>query len=121
MSWTPVNLYDAAIRQRLLAEIVESDADILLLVENTEETVWYAACRVGTDIRGVVIYLELADADEDSCLVKIVEEEEGPIALGAPHDILDQLSPTTNPTATQWREACRKANLGARIIQPYSR
>ncbi len=78
MPWSVINVYEAAIRFHLQADFVESNADILALVEDPDDSVWYAACRVGDSVCGFVVYSDVAHRDRDLCMVKIVLEDEGP-------------------------------------------
>ena len=66
----------------------------------------YAAAR-GLDgvIHGYVILVE--PCGNGDAWVKYMDEGMGPYRYDAPAKVLDALSPTTDPTALEWRAACR--------------
>lgn len=121
MSWTGFQVSESeieeAVRERLVAELVEDKHAILELAASEEGDYWYAACQVSGRVIGAVICLRRAE--NGICRFKVVTEGEGPMALGAPSAVLDKLTPTDDETSRCWRAGCRKVAAGEDPLDPY--
>ncbi|WP_217492051.1 hypothetical protein [Leisingera sp. JC1] len=120
MAWDGVKItpdeVEKAVRERLEIEVVDDPADILKLIEDETQELWSASYRDGKEIKAAVV---LVRWDDEWCNLKVLTEDEGPVATAVPETILDMLTPTSNPFAQEWRDDCRKISSGvSAVIRP---
>lgn len=57
-------------------------------------------------VKAAVVLLD-HDRQKGVLGVKVIDEDMGPFCYEAPKKLLDLLSPTSDPTASRWRDLCR--------------
>ena len=94
-----------------LRPVVSGGSDIEIMRIAVSGGAGYLAIR---DTRSgqvtAIVVLYARDRARDEIGFKVIGEDEGPYHYGAPARVLNALSPTTDPRALEWREACKARN-----------
>lgn len=94
-----------------LRPIVSGGSDIEIAAIAVSGGAGYVAIRDrATGEVSAIVVLYDRDRARGEIGFKVIGEDQGPYYYGAPARVLKALSPTTDPRAIEWREACKARN-----------